>query len=422
MEKIKIESINAREIISGRGIPTVEVEIITNNGIKGIASSPSGASTSSYEAVEIRDGNKRFMGKGVLKAVRNIEELIAPEIIGKNIIDQYEIDQILIQLDGTKNKSKIGGNATTAVSAAISKAAAEALKIPLYKYLGGINSCNLPILCPNVLSGSKYAGNNLDFEDYLIVPFGFYKMKDAIRASIEVFYTLFEILKNKFGKFQFITAPAPHFKTTKEALDVIQIAIKQAGYEGKFGLGIDVAATLVYCKEEDIYNFKMGKMTKEDLLLFYKQMSKNYPIFFIEDAFNENDFEGFAELTKEVNCFVVGDDIFATNLERLIKGIKYCAGNAVLLKVNQAGTISETLRFAETAKNHNYTIISSPRSGETNDSFQADLAVAVGAKFMKIGAPMRGEQIEKYNRFLKIEDELADASIYWGKEFFNNKF
>ena len=415
MGRITIKAILAREIINGRGIPAVEVEVITNNNLHGLASAPSGTSTSSHEAIDMRDGGPRFMGKGVQKAVQNIKERIAPLVIGMDITEQQGIDQFLLELDGTPNKSNLGGNALTAISLAVARTAALSLEVPLYKYLGEGKACTLPVLCPNMLSGSKTAGNELDFEDYLIVPFGFTENREAIRAGIEVFHILHKKLSDKFGPIPQVTALAPPLKSTTEALDIILSAIKDAGYDGRIGLGIDVASGLFYDEQKCTYKLKQGDLTKEDLIAYYKTLTKAYPIIFLEDGLQENDFEGFAELTQELNCLVVGDDLFATNKELLLKGIKNHAANAILFKINQAGTITEAFNTAQIAYDNNYTIISSVRSGETDDSSQADLAVAVGARLMKVGAPIRGEMVTKYNRLLRIEEELGEYADFWGK-------
>jgi enolase len=421
MARVIIQQIKAREIINGRGIPAVEVEVITNNGLRGIASSPSGVSTSEHEAVEIRDGGTRYLGKGVMKAVRNIQQHITPYLVGMDVTNQYEVDQKMVELDGTPNKSKLGGNAITAVSLAVAKAGALSLGLPLYKYLGGIKAYTLPILCPNMLSGSKTAGNDLDFEDYLIVPFGFSRSREAIRASVEVFHILHQMLRDRFGLIPQITALAPPLKSTEEALNMIQKAIKNAGYKGKIGFGIDVASGLLYDKKKKKYKLKRGEFTTKDLIAYYVELVREYPIIFLEDGLHENDFEGFSELTEKLNCIVIGDDLFATNEKRLIKGAAVHAANAILFKVNQAGTLTEALRTVEVAQRFNYTIVSSVRSGETDDSAQADLSVAVGAKLMKVGAPIRGEMVTKYNRLLKIEEELGEYAYFQGRDVQKNR-
>jgi enolase len=414
MKRSVIERIRGREIINGRGFPAVEVEVVASNGCCGIASSPSGTSTSEHEAKELRDGGKRFLGMGVMRAVRNVRERIAPHLIGMDVTDQLGIDQTMIDLDGTANKSKLGGNAITAVSLAVAKTAALSLRLPLYKYLGGSEICALPVICPNMLSGSRTAGNELDFEDYLIVPFGFSEIGGAIRASVEVFHTLHNLLRDRFGLIPQITALAPPLKTTEEALDLLQMAIGQAGYKGKIGFGIDVASGLFYDKKKKIYKLKRGDFNTKDLTSYYADLANHYPIIFLEDGLYENDFEGFSELTERLNCYVVGDDLFATNEKRLTKGAKLKAANAILFKVNQAGTVTEAFRTAKLAQQLGYTIVSSVRSGETDDPVQADLAVAVGAKFMKVGAPIRGEMVTKYNRLLKIQEELGKSGFFSG--------
>ena len=412
MKKVMIQEVRAREIINGRGIPAVEAEIFTSNGGRYIASSPSGVSTSSHEAVEIRDGGKRMMGKGVQKAVGNILRVIGPGIAGMDVNDQRGIDRRLLELDGTPNKSKLGGNAVTAVSLAAARTGAASAGVPLYRYLGGAEARSLPVVCPNMISGSKTAGNEIDFEDYLIVPFGFSNSREAICAAIEVFHALHRSLEDAFGLIPQITALAPPLKTTEEALQFISKAIAQCGYEGKIGIGIDAAANNFYDESGDRYRLRRGTMTRGDLINYYVSLAKSYPIIFLEDGLQENDFEGFAELTRRVDCLVVGDDLFATNKDRLILGAQKYSLNGALFKLNQAGTVSEFLEAAEVAKRHHYTIVGSVRSGETEDAGQADLAVAIGADYFKLGAPVRGEMITKYNQFLRIEEALGDAAKF----------
>lgn len=417
MSQDKIKSVMAREIYNGRGFPSVEAEVITNKGHRGLASSPSGISLSSHEAIEIRDGGARLMGKGVLTAVKNIQECIAPQLIGMDITDQREIDKKMGELDGTPNKSNLGANALVAVSLAVAKAASSSLGLQPYQYIGGIKASALPVICPNMLSGSKTAGNNLDFEDYLIVPFGFTRIDAAIRAGVEVFHVLHQMLVDQFGLIPQVTALAPPLQSTREALDVIQSAIEKLGYEGEIGLGIDATAQSLYDKRTGTYRLREGNFSTKQLIDYYVDLAKDYPIIFLEDGLREDDFEGFADLTRQLNCLVVGDDLFGTNRDRVIRGAKHHAANAVLFKVNQAGTLSESLRTAETAKNYEYKIVSSVRSGETEDTIQVDLAMAVGAKLMKVGAPIRGEMITKYNRFLKIAEELGECATFRGQEF-----
>ena len=414
-----IRALTAREIFNGRGIPAVEAEVLTESGHKGIAAAPSGVSVSSHEAVDLRDGGNRLMGKGVLNAVRNIQEKIAPQLRAIDVTDQYRIDRIMLDLDGTLNKSALGGNALTAVSLAVARAASAVLGLELYQYLGGIKALRLPVICANMLSGSKTAGNELDFEDYLIVPFGFRTVREATGAAVEVFHTLHQMLKDRFGLIPQITALAPPLKSTEAALDMIMQAVDAAGYNRKIGIGIDAAAEQLFDRDKGVYRLKSGALTTGDLIAYYKALAGKYPIVFLEDGLEENDFEGFAELTRQLDALVVGDDLFATNSDRVTEGARKGAANAVLLKINQAGTVSEALKTADTAHFHRYTVVASCRSGETADTAVADLAVAVGAKLIKLGAPIRGEMAVKYNRLLKIEEDLGDSSAYSGEELFS---
>jgi enolase len=411
-----IKSVTAREIINGRGIPAIEAEVLTDSGFKGTAAAPSGVSVSSHEAVDLRDGGKRLMGKGVLKAVENIQKKIAPRLTGSDVTNQRRIDQIMQKLDGTPNKSNLGGNALTAVSLAVARAASAALGLELYHYLGGARASRLPMICANMLSGSQTAGNELDFEDYLIIPYGFKTVREAIEAAVEVFHSLHQLLKDRFGLIPQITALAPPLRSTEEALDMMMHAIGVAGYDGKIGVGIDAAAAQLFHRDEGIYRLKAGAFSTGDLIDYYKELARKYPIIFLEDGLEENDFEGFADLTRQLDCLVVGDDLFATSSDRLMEGARQGSANAVLLKINQAGTVSEALITADTAHTNHYSIVASCRSGETADTAVADLAVAVGAKLIKIGAPIRGEMVVKYNRLLKIEEELGEYADYRGEE------
>lgn len=406
----RIAKIFAREIINGRGVPAVEVDLTTEAGVRVCASAPSGTSVASYEAVELRDGDKRYNGKGVRKAVDNINTILRSALIGMDVRNQYEIDRKMIELDGTENKSRIGGNALTAVSLAVTKAGAECSGLPVYRYIGGTRATSLPIVCVNMISGSPTAGNKLDFEDYLLVPYGFDTFKDLIQASIEVFHILHKNLEKRLGLIAQITALAPNLDTNEEAFEAIVEAIDEAGYTGRIGVGIDAALDQMYNRKTKMYDLQKGQYTRDELIAYYKELANKYPLLFIEDGLYEDDLEGFAKLTKEVPILIIGDDLFATNKERLAKGAEKGAGNAILFKVNQAGTVSEALETAAVANNLNYAIIASTRSGETNDPVQADLAVAIGAKMMKLGCPLRGEMVAKYNRFLQIEEELGPAS------------
>lgn len=417
MNESNILDIKAMEIFNGRGFPAIEVTVTLEGGLRVKASGPSGISTSNHEALEIRDGGKRLMGKGVLQAVENIENIIAPSLKGQNVTDQRVIDQIMIDLDGTKQKNKLGGNATTAVSLAIAKAGAAVTGLPLYRYLGGMGSNRLPILCPNLISGSTTAGNELDFEDYLIVPYGFDTMQDSLVACVEIFHELYGILRKMFGQVPQITALSPYLKSNEEAFDILSSAILKAGYSGKIGFGIDVAAGLIYDEVLDVYKLREKQVTSDELIDYYKNLIEQYPIIFIEDGLHENDYAGFAKMRKKLDCLIVGDDLFATNKERLDFGVINEAATSVLLKVNQIGTVSEALDVAFQAKNNGYSVVSSVRSGETEDSSQVDFAIATGAMLMKIGSPIRGEMVTKYNRFLAIERELGTNALFNGKDF-----
>ncbi len=416
MKRFTIREVRAREIINGRGIPAVEAEVITSEGNRYFASAPSGVSTSSHEAIEIRDGGKRLMGKGVQQAVGNILRVLAPGILGMDVTDQREIDRRLCQLDGTPQKAILGGNAITAVSLAAARAGAGTKGQPLYRHLGGKKIFAMPVVCTNTLSGSKTAGNELDFEDYLIVPFGFPRFQEAVFAGVEVFHALHQNLKGKFGLIPQITALAPPLKTTEEALSLITQAIQQCGFEGRIGIGIDVAGDNFYDPSRTVYELRRGTMSREDLISYYVSLEKDYPVFFLEDGLHENDFEGFQILTQRLKCLVIGDDLFATNKYRLIEGAKRYSLKGALFKLNQAGTVSEYLEAAEAAKEWGYTIMASVRSGETEDAGQADLAVAIGADFMKLGAPLRGEMAAKYNQLLRIEEELGIEALFGSKK------
>lgn len=414
--KVAITGLRGREIINGRGIPAVEVDIFTSAGNRHTASAPSGVSVSSHEAVEIRDGGRRLMGKGALQAARNINEKIAPALLGKTVTDQAGLDALLISLDGTKRKSALGGNALTAVSLAVAKAGAAAYGLEPYTYLGGADRTRVPLLCPNMLSGSKTAGNSLDFEDYLLAPFGFPTLAEAVTASVETFHVLHKNLQRKYGLIPQITALAPPCKTSREAMDLIVEAIAEAGYEGKIGLGVDAAADNFHDKKTGLYILQAGPLDREGLIAHYRELTDSYPILFWEDGLAEDDFEGFAAMTKAVPALIVGDDLFATSPERLAKGADMKAANAMLLKVNQAGTVSEALAAGKAAADAGYSIVASVRSGETDDSIQADIAVAAGALMMKAGAPLRGEMVGKYNRLTWIERELGAKASFAGAE------
>ncbi|WP_427338853.1 phosphopyruvate hydratase [Caloranaerobacter sp. DY30410] len=425
----KIIDVYAREILDSRGNPTVEVEVWTESGAMGRAAVPSGASTGAFEAVELRDNDKtRFLGKGVTKAVENVNEIIAPEIIGMDALDQVAIDMKMLELDGTENKGKLGANAILGVSMAVAKAAANALGVPLYQYLGGVNAKTLPVPMMNILNGGKHADNNVDIQEFMVMPVGAPNFREALRMGAEVFHNLKKVLKEKGlntavgdeGGF------APNLGSNEEALATIVEAIKRAGYKPgeEIALALDVAATELYDKEKKVYKLAgEGKeLTAEELVNFYSDLVEKYPIISIEDGLDEEDWEGWKLLTEKLGNKIqlVGDDLFVTNTKRLSKGIEKGVANSILIKLNQIGTITETLDAIEMAKRAGYTAVVSHRSGETEDATIADFVVATNAGQIKTGAPSRTDRVAKYNQLLRIEDMLGKTAQYKGKEVFYN--
>lgn len=429
-----ITDIFAREIMDSRGNPTVEVEVELEGGALGRAAVPSGASTGAFEAVELRDGDKsRYLGKGVLTAVNNVNEMIAPEIIGMNALDQVAIDQALIELDGTPNKEKLGANAILGVSLAVAHAAAEALGLPLYQYVGGVNAKTLPVPMMNIINGGKHADNNVDIQEFMVMPVGAESFKEALRMCAEVFHNLKSVLKSK----GYNTAVgdeggfAPNLKSNEEALQVIVEAINKAGYKPgeEFYIAIDAASTEMYEEakakgEEGKYFFwKSGfTKTKEEMVEYWVELASKYPIISLEDGMSEEDWEGWKLLTEKLGkkLQLVGDDLFVTNTERLEKGIKMGVANSILIKVNQIGTLTETLDAIQMANRAGYTAVVSHRSGETEDVTIADLVVAVNAGQIKTGAPSRTDRVAKYNQLMRIEEGLDTMSKYLGiNAFFN---
>jgi enolase len=424
-----IEDILAREVLDSRGNPTVEAEVFLSDGSVGRAIVPSGASTGAYEAVELRDGEKsRFLGKGVLKAVDNVNEVIAPELIGWNVFDQVGLDQLMIDLDGTPNKSKLGANAILAVSLAAAHAAAECVGLPLFQYIGGINAKVLPVPMMNILNGGAHADNNVDIQEFMVMPVGADSFSHGLRMGAEVFHNLKAVLKGKGlntavgdeGGF------APNLASNEEAIQVIVEAIEKAGYvPGKdVKIALDVAATELYDSEKGFYHLagEGVKKTAEEMVEYYEMLAAKYPIVSIEDGLAEDDWEGWKHMTDKLGkkLQLVGDDFFVTNTERLAKGIEAKAANSILIKVNQIGTLTETLDAIEMAKRAGYTSVISHRSGESEDVTIADLAVAVNAGQIKTGAPSRTDRVAKYNQLLRIEEMLDSSSRYAGKEAFYN--
>lgn len=422
-----IVEIYAREVLDSRGNPTVEVEVTTENGTVGSAIVPSGASTGVHEAVELRDGDKtRYLGKGTLNAVNNVNEIIAEELIGFDVFDQVGIDRALIQIDGTENKSKLGANAILGVSMAVARAAAIESDTPLYEYIGGVNAKTLPVPMMNILNGGEHADNNVDIQEFMVMPAGACSFKEALRMGTEVFHNLKSVLKSK----GYNTAVgdeggfAPNLNSNEEALKTIMEAIEKAGYvAGKdIFLALDVASSEMY--ENGKYNFKgEGKIySSEELVNYYCDLVEKYPIISIEDGLSEDDWDGWKLLTEKIGNKVqlVGDDLFVTNYSRLNMGIEKGIANSILIKLNQIGTITETLDAIELAKTHGYTCVISHRSGETEDTTIADLAVAVNAGQIKSGSASRTDRICKYNQLLRIEDRLGENSKFLGLSAFYN--
>ncbi len=421
-----IVDVKAREILDSRGNPTVEVEVRLESGAVGRAAVPSGASTGENEAIELRDGDKkRFFGKGVLKAVKNVNNIIADALKGKDALDQVGIDRLLIQLDGTPNKSRLGANAILGVSLAVAKAVANYFKIPLYRYIGGTNAKVLPVPLMNILNGGKHADNNVDLQEFMIVPVNATKFSEALRIGVEVFHTLKSVLKSK----GYNTAVgdeggfAPNLKSNVEAIEVILEAIEKAGYKPGVDiyLALDPAASEFYEDGKYVF-FKSDKSekTSEQMVKFYEELVKNYPIISIEDGMSEKDWEGWKMLTETLGDKIqlVGDDIFVTNIEIFSKGIEKRIANSILIKLNQIGTLTETLDCIELAKRNGYTAVISHRSGETEDTTIADLAVATNVGQIKTGSASRTDRIAKYNQLLRIEEELGEDAVFAGLNAF----
>lgn len=420
-----ISYVSAREILDSRGNPTVEVEVMTDSGFFGRAAVPSGASTGEFEACELRDGdNKRYLGKGVLTAVRNVKEKIAPRLIGLDVAEQVEIDQMLIELDGTDNKSHLGANAILGVSLACAKAAAELSGLPLYRYIGGPSAQRLPVPLMNILNGGAHADNNVDFQEFMVVPVGAPSFREGLRWGTEVFHALKKVLKGK----KLNTAVgdeggfAPDLKSNTEALEIIMTAIGEAGFRPgtDIALALDVAAASFTKDGKYVLEGEKKTLDSDGMVKLLADMSRNYPIVSIEDGLDEHDWNGFINLTKEVGSKVqiVGDDLFVTNTKRLKDGILKHAANAILVKLNQIGTLSETLDAVNMARQSGFNSIISHRSGETEDTFIADLAVATGCGQIKTGSASRTDRICKYNQLLRIEEELgSNAQYYWGRGF-----
>ena len=416
----EIQKIHARQIMDSRGNPTIECDITLSDGAFGRAAVPSGASTGSFEALELRDGGNAYMGKGVLTAVKNVNEIIAPALIGMDASKQTEIDEKMLALDGTPNKDKLGANAILAVSMALAHAVANAKHIPLYKYIaeiyGNENPCVLPRPMMNIINGGAHADNGLDAQEFMIIPNGAKSEAEAIRMGSEIFHHLKSILK-KGGNSTNVGDEggfAPNFNSCTEALDTIVAAIRSAGYESgsQVSIGLDVASSEFY--SEGVYNFEGKKLSSDEMIEFYEKLISDYPIISIEDALAEEDWAGWKKLTERIGskCQLVGDDLFVTNPERLARGIENGVANAILIKVNQIGSLTETLRAIKMAQNANYGVIISHRSGETEDTTIADLAVATNAGQIKTGSMSRTDRMAKYNQLIRIEEELDKSAKY----------
>ena len=424
---LEIESVRALEVLDSRGNPTVQVEVVTEGGFSGVAMVPSGASTGSFEAVELRDGDKeRYLGKGVLKAVENVNEVISKEIEGMNVYEQAKIDATMIKLDGTENKGKLGANAMLGVSLAVAKAAAASLGMSLYNYIGGVNAKELPVPMMNIMNGGKHADSSLSVQEFMIMPVGAKTFSECMRMGVEVYHNLKKVLKSKGystgvgdeGGF------APNLGSEEEAVELIIEAIKQAGYKPgeDVCLALDVAATEMFDEAKKIgkdgyYFWKTDEFkTKDQMIDFIVELAEKYPIISIEDGLAEEDWESWKKLTERIGNKVqlVGDDLFVTNMKRLQKGIDNNTANSILIKLNQIGTLTETLDAIELAKRNGYTAVVSHRSGETEDTTLADVAVATNAGQIKTGAPCRTDRVAKYNRLLNIEAELGDVAVFRG--------
>lgn len=410
----EIESIHAREILDSRGNPTVEVDLYTCCGF-GRAAVPSGASTGTHEALELRDGGDRYDGKGVLQAVKNVNEVIAPKLIGMNASAQREIDNFMIELDGTPNKSNLGANAILGVSLAAAKAAAMSSGSQLYKYLGGVNTNRIPVPSFNVLNGGQHAGNELAIQEFMILPTGAPSFSEGLRMAAETYHALGKILKGKYGvgatNVGFEGGFAPPLSKTRDALDAIMSALDASGYSDEIKIGIDAAASSFYM--DSGYSIDGDRLTGKELADYYDDLVKTYPIVSLEDPFEEDGFEDFARLRAMLpDTIIIGDDLYVTNVRRIEKGIQMCSTNALLLKLNQIGSVSEAFDAARMAFRAGWKVMASHRSAETEDSALADVSVALGCELLKTGAPARSERTAKYNQLLRIQEELGGAATY----------
>ena len=425
---MKIRKVSAREILDSRGNPTVEVDVVLDQDVVGRAAVPSGASTGTHEALELRDGKKRYAGKGVLKAVDHVNRLIAPKLRGRDASRQEDIDRLMLDLDGTPNKSRLGANAILGVSLAVAKAAAAAVKLPLFRYLGGTRATTLPVPMMNILNGGVHADSSVDLQEFMVVPIGARAFSDGLRMGVETFHALKAVLKEK----GYSTAVgdeggfAPRLQSNQEAVELMLMAIERAGYQPgrQIALALDPAASEFFEEGEYVFRKSDGsRRSSTDMVQFYRDWIERYPIISVEDGLAEDDWEGWGALTRELGKKVqlVGDDLFVTNPQRLQRGIDSGVANSILIKVNQIGTLTETLETIDRAKRAGYTTVISHRSGETEDATIADLAVAVNAGQIKTGSASRGERTAKYNQLLRIEEMLGRRAVYMGRSAFPRK-
>ena len=421
-DRFRIAHVHAREILDGTGCPTVEAEVWTRGGICGVGSAPSGTSTGTHEARELRDGDERYSGKGVRKAVANVVSRIAPALEGMDVRGQGAVDGVMIEMDGTDRKENLGGNAVLAVSVAVLKAAARATGHPVYRHLGGLGCVRLPVPAATVISGGPHSGSAMDFEDFLVVPDGLPDFASAVRALAEITGEIGNLLASRYGSVPMAgTGYAPHGMDNGEALAVMVEAIGRCGYEGRCSVGLDVAASNFYDAETGMYSFSGRTITARDLMDVYGELLASYPFSILEDPFDEEDFSSFSKLTERSSgTLIVGDDLFVSSSARLAEGISCGAANTILLKINQIGTLTEALDTALLARESGYRIMASARSRESLDEIIADVAVGVGAGYVKLGAPNRGERISKFNRLLRIEEELGPRALY-GTGYFPGK-
>jgi enolase len=414
----RISSIKAREILDSKARPMVEVDVWTVEGLMGRGASPCGTSVGSHEAFVLRDGGSRFGGLGVLKAVKNVNKVISPALKGKSVLEQREIDNLLIELDGTTNKSRLGANAIYSVSMAVARAAANLLGLPLYRYLGGMKAHVLPVPIFNMINGGSYPDATMEFQEFLLIPTGAKAYGEALRMGVEIFDQLGDTIKKKGGQRSLYMGSSAGYAAPTgepaEALEMLLTAAQEAGYEGKVKLGLDCAASHFFYREKNCYSFRGKEVSKEEIICYLEDLNRSYPLFLIEDPLEEDDFEGFAEMTRRFRSLIIGDDLFVTNLERLKKGIALGSANGMILKPNMIGTLSEAMDAADLAKKHGYTVIGSGRSGGSVDDPIPEISVAVATPLVKFGAPRTGERLAKQNSLLRIEEELGKTGRFAG--------